>query len=118
MTNRTERRPSQSGWERMTGSRKEEDRMKWHEIPEALEAGRAVFVTDGTVTRKVLKAEWVCMEIHLVLDNGRSLWLSSEDFEGSEIGIGILESEEGVYIAPLWWIRIGSEEWKESVNNG
>lgn len=83
--------------------------MKWFEIPEALEAGRVVFVTDGTVTRKVLSAVWHGLELQLVMDNGKSLWLSSDEFEYSkDQGIGIMDSADGIYIAPLWWINIGN----------
>lgn len=84
--------------------------MKWFEIPEALEAGRAVFVTDGTVTRKVLNAVWHDLELQLVMDNGKSLWLSSDEFEYSkDQEIGIMDSADGIYIAPLWWINIGNQ---------
>ena len=84
--------------------------MKWYEIPDALEAGRKVYVTDGTVTRGVLKVTWVCMELQLEMDNGKSVWLSADDFENSnDQMIGILDDTDGVYIAPLWWIKIGDK---------
>lgn len=85
--------------------------MEWHEIPEKLEAGRVVFVTDGTVTRQVLKAVWHGLELQLMLDNGKSLWLSADEFENSgDQKIGIMDSADGFYIAPLWWINIGGKQ--------
>ena len=85
--------------------------MEWYEIPEKLEAGRVVFVTDGTVTRRVLKAEWHGLELQLMLDTGKSLWLSADEFENSgDQKIGIMDNADGLYIAPLWWINLGGKQ--------
>lgn len=85
-------------------------------ILEALAAGCAVYVTDGTVTRQVLEAVEECSikDLRLSLDNGKFLWLDACEFEnGSNNRIDLMDSAEGLYIAPLWWINSG-----EACGNG
>lgn len=74
-------------------------------ILEALTAGRAVYVTDGTVTRRVIQAEEDGQEMILTYDLShmmdglrRRVWLSDENFRTLG-GWSIEDTPEGLYIA-------------------
>lgn len=85
-------------------------------ILEALSVGRAVYVTDGTITRRVIQAEEEGQEMILTYDLShiadglrRRVWISDENFR--TLGGWIIEDiPEGLYIAPCWWVRIVTDE--------
>ncbi len=81
-------------------------------ITEALAADRPTFMTDGTVTRKVIQVELTDSD----LTHGRegTLDVRIEDGSWKQIpvswpwdeltGYGLTELGDGMYIAPDWWI--------------
>ena len=81
-------------------------------ITEALAAGRPAFMTDGTVTRKVIQVELTDSD----LTHGRegTLDVRIEDGSWKQIpvswpwdeltGYGLTELGDEMYIAPDWWI--------------
>lgn len=83
-------------------------------ITEALAAGRPAFMTDGTVTRKVIQVELTDSD----LAHGRESTLDVRIEDGSwkqipvswpwdELtGYGLTELGDGMYIAPDWWIAL------------
>lgn len=83
-------------------------------ITEALTANRPVFITDGTVTRKVILVELTDSD----LAHGRvgTLDVRTEDGSWKQLpinwpwdevtGCGLTEMGDGLYIAPDWWIAL------------
>ena len=78
-------------------------------IQEALDAGRPVYLTDGTVTRSVTAAEIDGYGLRKLLT------ISTEtailQFELSLCGYlvpewGLAELSDGLYFAPDWWIEL------------
>lgn len=73
----------------------------------ALFSLRPVYITDGTVTRLMAVAEHIGNgEIRCRLDNGSFLYLYpgfEKDLDGE---IGLMEADEGYYLAPQWWIDL------------
>lgn len=76
-------------------------------IVKALSSLRPVYVTDGTVTRLLSVAEHIGNgEIRCRLDNGSFLYLYpgfEKDLDGA---IDLMETDEGYYLAPQWWINL------------
>ena len=83
-------------------------------ITEALTAGRPVFMTDGTVTRKVTKVEMTSQD--LVRGRESTLDVRTEDGSWKQLpvnwpwdelaGCGLTSLDDGLYIAPDWWIAL------------
>ena len=76
-------------------------------IVKALFSLRPVYITDGTVTRLLTAADHIGSgEIRCQLDNGSFLYLYpgfEKDLDGE---IGLMEADEGYYLAPQWWIDL------------
>lgn len=83
-------------------------------ITEALAAGRPVFITDGTVTRKVSKAEITSTDLahgregtfDVLLEDGRWAQISINWPWDDLIGYGLANLSDGLFIAPDWWIAL------------
>ncbi len=83
-------------------------------ITEALAAGRPAFMTDGTVTRKVIQVELT--DSNLALGREGTLDVRIEDGSWKQIPVswpwdelteyGLTELDDGLYIAPDWWIAL------------
>lgn len=83
-------------------------------ITEALAAGRPVFMTDGTVTRKVIQVELT--DSDLAHSRESTLDVRIEDGSWKQIpvswpwdelaGYGLTELGDGLYVAPDWWITL------------
>ncbi len=83
-------------------------------ITEALAAGRPAFMTDGTVTRKIIKAE--ITDPNLVCCRESTLDVRIEDGSWKQLPIkwpwdelveyGLADLSDGLYIAPDWWIAL------------
>ena len=83
-------------------------------ISEALAASRSVFMTDGTVTRRVIQVELT--DSDLVLGREGTLDVRIEDGSWKQIPVswpwdelteyGLTELGDGLYIAPDWWIAL------------
>lgn len=83
-------------------------------ITKALAAGRPAFMTDGTVTRKIVKVE--ITDPNLVCGRKSTLDVCIEDGSWKHIPIkwpwdelteyGLTELGDGLYIAPDWWIAL------------
>ncbi len=83
-------------------------------ITETLAVGRPAFMTDGTVTRKVIQVELTDSD----LARGRegTFDVRIEDGSWKQIpviwpwdeldGYGLTELGDGLYIAPDWWIAL------------
>ena len=65
---------------------------------------RPVFITDGTVTRRVVK---LADSDAFKLDNGMMAWVSWEQF-GVGGNMDLVEMADGLYIAPTWWNNPGA----------
>ena len=74
-----------------------------HKILEALAHGRRVFLTDGTVTRLVCASAPAGDDLAVFLDNERHVIIEESDFDSV---YGLMDSDEGLYIAPVWWIEL------------
>ena len=72
-------------------------------IVDALNAGRRVFLTDGTVTRLVCATAPAGDDLFLFLDTERQILIEESDFNS---GYGLMDSKDGLYIAPVWWIEL------------
>jgi len=83
-------------------------------IAGALTAGRPAFMTDGTVTRKVIQVELT--DSDLAHSREGTLDVRIEDGSWKQIsvnwpwneltGYGLTELGDGLYIAPDWWIAL------------
>ena len=83
-------------------------------MAEALASGRPAFLTDGTVTRKVIQVEM--SDSDFVCGRERTLDVRIEDGGMIQIpitwpldeltGYGLTELGDGLYIAPDWWIAL------------
>ena len=83
-------------------------------LEEALAAGHPVFMTDGTVTRKVIQAELT--DSDLAFGREGTLDVRIEDGSWKQIPViwpwdelteyGLTELDDGLYIAPDWWIAL------------
>lgn len=78
----------------------------YDQLIKALHTLKPVYITDGTVTRLVSVVEHLrCGELVCRLDDG-SIFTVYPGFEKDMDGeIGLLETPEGFYLAPLWWIE-------------
>lgn len=83
-------------------------------ITEALAAGRPVFITDGTVTRKVSKVEITSADLahgregtlDVLLEDGRWAQIPMNWPWDDLIDYGLANLGDGLYIAPDWWIAL------------
>lgn len=83
-------------------------------IAKALAAGRPAFMTDGTVTRRVVQVELT--DSDLALGREGTLDVQIEDGSWKQIPViwpwdelteyGLTELGDGLYIAPDWWIAL------------
>lgn len=73
-------------------------------VADALMNNRPVFITDGTVTRRVVK---LVDSDAFKLDNGMMAWVSWEQF-GVGGNMDLVEMADGLYIAPTWWNKLGA----------
>lgn len=83
-------------------------------MADALASGRPPFLTDGTVTRKVIQVEM--SDSDFVCGRKRTLDVRIEDGGMIQIpitwpwdeltGYGLTELGDGLYIAPDWWIAL------------
>ena len=77
----------------------------YDQVITALQSLRPVYITDGTVTRLVTSVEYLSSEVRCTLDDRSRFFLYpgfDDDFAGE---LGCLESEDGFYLAPRWWIE-------------
>lgn len=77
----------------------------YDQVIRALQSLRPVYITDGTVTRLVTSVEYLSSEVCCTLDDRSRFFLYpgfDDDFAGE---LGCLESEDGFYLAPRWWIE-------------
>ena len=83
-------------------------------MAEALAAGRPAFMTDGTVTHKVIQVELI--DSNLAHGREGTLDVRIEGGRWKQIpviwpwdeltGYGLTELCDGLYIAPDWWIAL------------
>lgn len=84
-------------------------------VTDALNAGRSVFLTDGTVTRKVAQVEISkygvtenTLDIQVIDSYDNKTWVQiAIKWPWDELdNYGMVELEKALYIAPDWWIEI------------
>lgn len=74
-------------------------------VEEALAKRQTVFITDGTVTRRVLEISESDGE--LFISGDANTWVTLVcDLCGYVDGWNVMDAKEGLYIAPNWWIKI------------
>jgi len=76
-------------------------------IIDRLNSGLSVIVTDGTVSRKVEKAEIYndVLSMEYTLDDVRKcVEVHTDDFDSGKFGT--IEHDGILYVAPQWWIDI------------
>lgn len=85
-------------------------------VKEALAAGRTVYITDATETRKVIGVEFLSAELgykydkqtlDVTMDYGdgeTKLWEIAVTWPWDELdGWKMAELDDDLYIAPVWW---------------
>lgn len=84
-------------------------------VTEALNAGKSVFLTDGTVTREVAQVEISScgftkdtLDVLITDGCGDKVWTQIRIvWPLDELdGYGMVELDGALYIAPDWWIEI------------
>lgn len=78
----------------------------YDQMIKALQSLRPVYITDGTVTRLVTAVEYLSDEVRCTLDDRSRFFLYpgfDDDFSGE---LGCVETEDGFYLAPRWWIDL------------
>lgn len=87
----------------------------YQKVMEALADSHPVFLTDGTVTRKVERVELYLygampgtLDVLLCDGNGKSHWAQlSVEWPSDELdGYGLTVLNGDIFIAPNWWISI------------
>lgn len=75
-------------------------------VTEYLVNDRPVYVTDGTVTRQVVSAGIDENSLMLQMGMARDRVEIPEAALSASDGWGMAELEDGLYIAPEWWLAI------------
>lgn len=75
-------------------------------VAKSLVDDRPVYVTDGTVTRRVVAAGIDENSLMLQMGMARDRVEIPEAALSASGGWGVAELEDGLYIAPEWWLAI------------
>lgn len=84
-------------------------------VKEARDAGHTVYLTDGTVTREVIRVEisnWGftrdTLDVLIIDGDENKVWIQIQiKWPWNELdGWALEEMDDGLYIAPEWWHKL------------